>query len=167
MKRCWLHQVTPGGLAALAAPAPSVLFAPSPPPVWLDLPAGQVASLRAHLHTQLDDPRRARGIRHGHAATAVIAAAALLAGKRLPAAMAGYAALSQDALAVFGARTSPRGGYVAPPESSLRRFLHGLPPGALPGAVTTWLTAQAAAGMLTARSARQLSAALSAAAGRR
>ena len=49
VKRCWLRQVRPGGLAALGAPAPSALFDPPAPPVWLDLPAAQVASLRAHL----------------------------------------------------------------------------------------------------------------------
>ncbi len=163
-KRCWLRQLEPGGLAALAAPAPSVLFDPPPPPVWLDVPAGQVASLRACLAAHLDDPRQARGIRHDHAATAAIAAAALLAGYRLPAAMAGYAAgFGQDALAGFGARRSPRSGlYLAPAESSFRRFGHGLPPGALPAAVSGWLAAQAAAGTITARTARRLTAGLSA-----
>ena len=47
VKRCWLRQVRPGGLAALGAPAPSVLFDPPAPPAWLDLPMAQVASLRA------------------------------------------------------------------------------------------------------------------------
>src|ERR1035437_4598396 len=78
VKRCWLRQVHPGGLAALGAPAPSVLFDPPAPPAWLDLPAAQVASLRAHLGAHLRDPRDARGVRHGHAAPAAIAAAALL-----------------------------------------------------------------------------------------
>ena len=50
VKRCWLREVHPGGLAALGAPAPSVLFDPPPPRAWLDLRAAQVASLRAHLH---------------------------------------------------------------------------------------------------------------------
>ena len=115
--------------------APSVLFGPPPPAAWLDLSHGQVASLRAHLGSQLADPRSARGIRHDHAATAVIAAAALLAGHRSPAGIAGYAGrLGQDALKVFGARWSARhGSYIPPSESGFRRFL-GLPPGALTGA---------------------------------
>src|ERR1035437_5419346 len=130
VKRCWLRQVHPGGLAALGAPAPSVLFDPPAPPAWLDLPAAQVASLRAHLGAHLRDPRDARGVRHGHAATAAIAAAALLAGHAVPASMAAYAAgFGQQALPVFGARWSARQqAYVAPSESGFRRFLHGLPP---------------------------------------
>jgi len=153
VKRCWLREVHPGGLAALGAPAPSALFDPPAPSAWLDLPAAHVASLRAHLGAQLRDPRHARGIRHDHAATAAIAAAALLAGHTVPASMAAYAAgFGQQALAVFGARRSPRsGGYAAPSESGFRRFLHALPPGELPAAVTSWLAGQAAAGALDAR----------------
>src|SRR6266851_6425770 len=37
VKRCWLREVAPGGLAALGAVVPSVLFTPPPPAVWLDL----------------------------------------------------------------------------------------------------------------------------------
>jgi DDE family transposase len=166
VKRCWLRQVRPGGLAALGAPAPSVLFDPPAPPVWLDLPAAQVASLRAHLGAHLRDPRDARGVRHGHAATAAIVAAALLAGHSLPASMAAYAAgFGQPALSVFGARWSARQqAYVAPSESGFRRFLHGLPPGALGAAIGSWLAGQAEAGALDARRARQLAARLAAAA---
>ena len=166
VKRCWLREVHPGGLAALGAPAPSVLFDPPAPSAWLDLPAGHVASLRAHLEARLSDPRHARGIRHGHAAAAAIAAAALLAGHHRPASMTAYAAgFGQQALSVFGARWSPRsGGYLAPSESSFRRFLHGLPPGEPGAAVISWLAGQAAAGTLDARRARRLAARLSAAA---
>jgi len=68
-------------------------------------------------------------------AVAAIAAAALLAGHRSPAAVAGYAGrLGQDALRLFGARWSHRrGGHVPPSESSFRRFLRALPDGTLPG----------------------------------
>ena len=164
VKRCWLREVQPGGLAALGAPAPSVLFDPPAPVVWLDLPAAQVASLRAHLEARLRDPRHARGIRHDHAATAAIAAAALLAGHTVPASMAAYAAgFGQQALSLFGARWSARsGGYLAPSESSFRRFLHGLPPGVLPAAIGSWLTGQAAAGTLDARRSRRLAGRLTA-----
>ncbi len=162
VKLCWLREVRPGGLAALGAPAPSALFSPPAPAVWLDLPTAQVASLRAHLAASLADPRHARGIRHEHAVTAVIAAAALLAGHHRPASAAAYAAgFSQQALAVFGARRSPRsGGYAAPSESSFRRFGHGLPPGALAAAVGSWLAGQAAAGALHPWQARRLAARL-------
>ena len=164
VKQCWLREVRRGGLAALGAPAPSVLFGPAAPAVWLDLPAARIASLRAHLDDHLNDPRHARGVRHEHTATAAIAAAALLSGHRLPAGMAAYAAgLGQQALAVFGARWSARSGsYVAPSESSFRRFLHGVPPGALGAAVGSWLTGQAATGALDARCARRLTARLAA-----
>jgi hypothetical protein len=160
VKRCWLREVAPGGLAALGAVAPSVLFTPPPPAVWLDLSRGQVLSLRDCLGGALADPRHARGIRHDHATTAVIAAAALLAGHAVPAAMAGYAGgFGQDALRVFGARWSQRaGGYVPPSESGFRRFLRALPDGALAGALTCWLARQAAAGALDARQARRLAA---------
>jgi hypothetical protein len=116
VKRCWLRQVRPGGLAALGAPAPSVLFDPPAPPTWLDLPAAQVASLCAHLRTHLRDPRDARGIQHDHAATAAIAAAALLARRSRPASIAAYAAgFGQHALSVCGARWSARQeAYFAP-----------------------------------------------------
>ena len=115
MKRCWLRQVQPGGLAALGASVPSVLFDPPAPPVWLDLPAADVASLRAHLGTHLRDPRHARGIRHDHDATAAIAAVALLAGYSRPASMAAYAArFGQQALPVFGAAGPRSGSYAAP-----------------------------------------------------
>jgi len=166
VKRCWLREVRPGGLAALGAPAPSVLFDPPAPSVWLDLPAAQVASLRAHLQAHLRDPRDARGIRHDHAATAAIAAAALLAGHAVPASMAGYAAgFGQQALAVFGARWSARqGAYGAPSESSFRRFLHALPPGEPGAAIGSWLAGQAAAGALDPRRARRLAARVAAAA---
>ena len=82
--------------------------------------------------------------------------------------MAAYAAgFGQDALAVFGARRSPRsGGYLAPSESGFRRFLHALPPGALGAATGSWLAGQAAAGALDARQARRLAARLAAPAAR-
>lgn len=166
VKRCWLRQVAPGGLAALGAPAPSVLFDPPAPSAWLDLTAAQAASLCAHLGAVLRDPRDARGVRHGHAATAAIAAAALLAGHAVPASMAGYAAgFGQQALAVFGARWSARqGAYAAPSESSFRRFLHALPPGEPGAAIGSWLAGQAAAGALDPRRARRLAARVAAAA---
>jgi hypothetical protein len=78
--------------------------------------------------------------------------------------MAAYAAgFGQQALSLFGARWSARsGGYLAPSESSFRRFLHGLPPGVLPAAIGSWLTGQAAAGTLDARRSRRLAARLTA-----
>jgi len=162
VKQCWLRQVHPGGLAALGAPAPSVLFDPPPPAAWLDLSRDQVASLRAWLQEQLADPRSARGIRHDHAAAVSIAVAAMLAGHRSTAAIAGYAGrLGQDALKVFGARRSPRhGGYIALSESGFRRLLRGLPAGALAAAAAAWLAGQADAGALDARQARRLAACL-------
>ena len=52
---------------------------------------------------------------------------------------------------MFGARRSPRsGGYLAPSQSSFRRCLHGLPPGALGAAIASWLAGQADAGTLDA-----------------
>ena len=143
-----------------------MLFTPPAPSAWLDLPAAHVASLRAHLAAVLADPRHARGIRHDHAATAAIAAAALLAGHRRPAPVAAYAAgFGQDALPVFGARWSPRsGGCIPPSEPGFRRFLHALPPGALPAAIGSWLAGQANAGGLDARQARRLAARLAGAA---
>ena len=80
--------------------------------------------------------------------------------------MADYAAgFGPQALAMFGARRSPRsGGYLAPSESSFRRFLHGLPPGALGAAIACWLAGQADAGTLDARRARRLAGRLAAAA---
>jgi len=153
VKRCWLREVAPGGLGALA---PSALFTPPPPAVWLDLSRGQVVSLRAHLAAVLADPRHARGIRHDHATTAALAAAALLAGHDVPAQMAGFASsLAPHALAVFGPGRA--GGCAPPPESSFRRFLHALPDGALAGAAGGWLAGQAA---LDARLARCLAARL-------
>jgi len=162
VKTCWLREVAPGGLAALGAAGPSALFTPPPPAVWLDLTRGQVASLRACLTGTLADPRHARGIRHDHATTAAIAAAALLAGHASPAAVAGYAGgLGQDALRLFGARWSRRaGGRIPPSESSFRRFLRTLPDGTLAHAAGSWLAAQAAAGALDARQARRLAARL-------
>ncbi len=160
VKRCWLREVRPGGLAALGAPAPSALFDLPAPSAWLDLRAAQVASLRAHPEARLSDPRDARGVRHGHAVTAAITAAALLAGRTVPASIAAYAAGSgQQALSVSGARWSPRsGGCLARSESSFRRFLHGLPPGALGAAIGSWLASQAETGSLDARQARRLAA---------
>lgn len=162
VKRCWLREVRPGGLAALGAPAPSVLFDPPPPPAWLDLSRDQVLSLRAHIGGQLADPRLRRGIRHDHAAAVSVAAAAMLAGQLRPAAIAAYAGrLGQEALAVFGARWSPRhGAYIPPSESSYRRILGGLPEGALASAAGSWLAGQAAAGAIGGRHARRLAARL-------
>jgi len=162
VKRCWLRELRPGGLAALAAPAPSPLFGPPPTAAWLDLSRDQVASLRADLQARLADPRSARGIRHDHAATVTIAAAALLAGHRGPAAIAGYAGrLGQDALKVFGARWSGRhGSFIPPSESSFRRLLGGVPPGALAQAVGGWLAGQVNAGALDARQVRRAAARL-------
>ena len=162
VKQCWLRELRPGGLAALGALAPSPLFSPPPPAAWLDLSATQVASLCTYLKARLADPRCARGIRHDHAATAAITAAALLAGHRSTATIAGYAGrLGQDALKVFGARWSARhGGYIPPSESGFRRFSGALPPGALAQAIGGWLAGQAGAGALDARQARRLAARL-------
>ncbi len=159
VKQCWLREVAPGGLPALGAVAPSALFTPPPPAAWLDLSRDQVVSLRDCLAAVLADPRHARGIRHDHATTAAIGAAALLAGHAVPAQMAGFArSLGPHALAVFGAGRA--GGGAPPSESTFRRFLHALPAGALAGAVTGWLAGQASIGALDARLARRLAARL-------
>ena len=162
VKRCWLRQVHPAGLAALGAPVTSVLFDPPPPAVWLDLSGDQIVSLRGHLAAVLTDPRLPRGIRHDYAATTAIAAASMLTGHPRAAAIAAHAStFGQDTLKLFGVRRSERtGGYIAPSESSIRRMLRSLPPGALTGAITCWLAGQAAAGSIEARHARRLTAAL-------
>jgi hypothetical protein len=96
--------------------------------------------LLAYLAT-VPDPRAARGRRYRLVAILGLAAAAVLAGARSIAAIAGGAAEApQPVRAALGARRDAPGHFAVPAEAAIRRTLARLDPEALAGAIGAWLT---------------------------
>lgn len=87
--------------------------------------------------SQVPDPRKPRGVRHGVLAVLLLGACAVLTGARSFAAIAEYAHdAGRIVLEVLGV------GAVAPHESTIRRILQKVDPGALEAALRSWALAQ-------------------------
>jgi predicted transposase YbfD/YdcC len=89
--------------------------------------------------SEVPDPRNPRGIRHGVLAILLLGACAVLTGARSFAAIAEYAHdTGRTILDLLGV------GVVVPHESTIRRVLQDLDPGAVEAAMRTWALAQLA-----------------------
>ena len=89
--------------------------------------------------SEVPDPRKPRGIRHGVLAILLLGACAVLTGARSFAAIAEYAHdTGRTILDLLGV------GVVVPHESTIRRVLQDLDPGAVEAAMRTWALAQLA-----------------------
>jgi predicted transposase YbfD/YdcC len=89
--------------------------------------------------SEVPDPRKPRGIRHGVLAIVLLGACAVLTGARSFAAIAEYAHdTGRTILDLLGV------GVVVPHESTIRRVLQDLDPGAVEAAMRTWALAQLA-----------------------
>lgn len=100
---------------------------------------GRVADLREYL-ARVPDPRRPRGIRHRLEAILGVAAVAVAAQARSLVAIGEWAAdAPQWVLALLGVRSDPRGRFVAPDESTVRRVLAAIDGDALDEAISAWI----------------------------
>src|SRR3954468_20137450 len=89
--------------------------------------------------SEVPDPRNPRGIRHGVLAILLLGACAVLTGARSFAAIAEYAHdTGRTILDLLGV------GVVVPHESTIRRVLQDLDPGAVEAAMRAWALAQLA-----------------------
>src|SRR3954451_8751743 len=89
--------------------------------------------------SEVPDPRKPRGIRHGVLAILLLGACAVLTGARSFAAIAEYAHdTGRTILDLLGV------GVVVPHESTIRRVLQDLDPDAVEAAMRTWALAQLA-----------------------
>src|SRR4051812_49144098 len=110
---------------------PQVALAPQTTPA-------AALSLVAAL-SEVPDPRKPRGIRHGVLAILLLGACAVLTGARSFAAIAEYAHdTGRTILDLLGV------GVVVPHESTIRRVLQDLDPDAVEAAMRTWALAQLA-----------------------
>src|SRR4051812_19221476 len=110
---------------------PQVALAPQTTPA-------AALSLVAAL-SEVPDPRKPRGIRHGVLAILLLGACAVLTGARSFAAIAEYAHdTGRTILDLLGV------GVVVPHESTIRRVLQDLDPGAVEAAMRAWALAQLA-----------------------
>ena len=152
-KMCWVKELVPGGLAALAAPFDSPALTGRRGPdfnrLHVDGPGG---SLLGYLG-QVADHRKARGIRHGLAAILAVIVVARLSGADSAYAAAQFAAtMPQEALARCGIRWNKRlGRYVPPGFKTIKRAIRAVDAAAADAAMCAWLRAEAAAGRLNWR----------------
>ena len=152
-KMCWVRELVPGGLAALAAPFDSPALTGRRGPDFNRLHvAGPGGSLLEYLG-QVADHRKARGIRHGLAAILAVIVVARLSGADSAYAAAQFAAtMPQEAFARCGIRWNKRlGRHVPPGFKTIKRAIRAVDAAAADAAMCAWLRAEAAAGRLNWR----------------
>jgi hypothetical protein len=145
-KALFLYPLSPKSRSQLRAPGlpPSLgAYERAPGPEHYPLSRQQTQSLlQAFAH--LPDPRRRRGWRHRNTASLLaIVAAAMIAGNNTLLDIGDFAqSLSQNHLRSLRATRCRRTKkYLAPSETTLRRFLQRLDPNALDGITSHWLRA--------------------------
>lgn len=91
-KELWVHPLGATALEQLRAPAlaPELAGGPSPPPPRPPIQTPQMDWLWQHVHRDLTDPRRPRGVRHGLASMICLAMLAVAAGCQGPHAIAEF-----------------------------------------------------------------------------
>jgi predicted transposase YbfD/YdcC len=117
-----------------------IIAALDQPDVLLQRETGPTVALSlVDAFCQVPDPRKARGIRHGVLAILLLGACAVLTGARSFAAIAEYSHdTGRTILDTLGV------GAVVPHESTIRRVLQDLDPGAVEAAMRSWALAQLA-----------------------
>ena len=151
-KTYWLHELAPGGIAALKAgfDAPALTGRRAPDFNRLDLGPGQ--GLLGYLE-KVSDHRKAKGIRHGLAAILAVVVVARLSGANSVYAAGQFAAtMPQEALRRCGIRYSTRlGRYVPPSPKTIKRAVRAVDAKAADEQMCAWLRAEADAGRLNWR----------------
>src|ERR1035441_10151400 len=151
-KTCWLYELAPGGIAALAAGFDAPVLAGRRAPDFNRL---QVSGERGLLDSlaQLPDHRKPKGKRHDLAAILVVVVVALLCGASSVYAAAQFAqTMPQEALRRCGIRYNTRlGRHVPPSHKTIKRAVRAVDAGAADTQMCAWLRQEASAGRLNWR----------------
>ena len=151
-KTCWLYELAPGGIAALAAGFDAPVLAGRRAP---DLNRLRVSGERGLLEylAQVTDHRKPKGRRHDLAAILVVVVVARLCGANSVYAAAQFAAtMPQEALRRCGIRYNARLGlHVPPSHKTIKRAVRAVDAAAADEQLCAWLRAEAAAGRLNWR----------------
>lgn len=151
-KTCWLRELAPGGLAALAAGFDSPVLTGRRGPDFNRLDLGGEGGLLGCLE-QVADHRKPKGRRHGLAAILAVVVVARLSGANSVYAAGQFAAtMPQEALRRCGIRYNTRlGRYVPPSPKTIKRAVRHVDAKAADEQMCAWLRAEAAAGRLNWR----------------
>jgi predicted transposase YbfD/YdcC len=148
-KACWVRELVPGGLAALAEPFDSPALTGRRGPDFNTLRVGGEHGLLEYL-AKVTDHRMARGIRHQLAAILAVVVVARLSGANSVYACGQFAAsMPPEALARCGIRYSKRlRRYVPPSPKTIKRAIRNVDARAADEQMCAWLRAEATAGRL-------------------
>jgi len=151
-KTCWLYELAPGGIAALAAGFDAPVLAGRRAPDFNRLRVSGERGLLEYL-AQVTDHRKPKGRRHDLAAILVVVVVARLCGANSVHAAAQFAAtMPQEALRRCGIRYNTRlGRHVPPSHKTIKRTIRAIDAGAADTQMCAWLRAEAAAGRLNWR----------------
>ena len=151
-KTCWLRELAPGGIAALAAGFDAPVLAGRRAPDFNRLRVSGEHGLLEYL-AQVTDHRKPKGRRHDLAAILVVVVVARLCGANSVYAAAQFAqSMPQEALRRCGIRYSTRlGRHVPPSHKTIKRTIRAIDAAAADQQMCAWLRAEAAAGRLNWR----------------
>ncbi len=151
-KTCWLYELAPGGIAALAAGFDAPVLAGRRAPDFNRLRVSGERGLLEYL-AQVTDHRKPKGKRHDLAAILVVVVVARLCGANSVYAAAQFAAtMPQEALRRCGIRYNTRlGRHMPPGRKTIKRTIRAIDAGAADTQMCAWLRAEAAAGRLNWR----------------
>ena len=151
-KTCWLRELAPGGIAALAAGFDAPVLAGRRAPDFNRLRVSGEHGLLEYL-AQVTDHRKPKGRRHDLAAILVVVVVARLCGANSVYAAAQFAqSMPQEALRRCGIRYSTRlGRHVPPSHKTIKRTIRKIDAAAADEQMCAWLRAEAAAGRLNWR----------------
>ena len=148
-KTCWLYELAPGGIAALAAGFDAPVLAGRRAPDFNRLRVSEEHGLLEYL-AQVTDHRKPKGRRHDLAAILVVVVVARLCGANSVYAAAQFAqTMPQEALRRCGIRYNTRlGRHVPPSHKTIKRTIRAIDAGAADTQMCAWLRAEASAGRL-------------------
>ena len=148
-KTCWLYELAPGGIAALAAGFDAPVLAGRRAPDFNRLRVSGERGLLEYL-AQVTDHRKPKGRRHDLAAILVVVVVARLCGANSVLAAAQFAqTMPQEALRRCGIRYNTRlGRHVPPSHKTIKRTIRAIDAGAADTQMCAWLRAEASAGRL-------------------
>ncbi len=151
-KTCWLRELAPGGIAALAAGFDAPVLAGRRAPDFNRLRVSGEHGLLEYL-AQVTGHRKPKGRRHDLAAILVVVVVARLCGANSVYAAAQFAAaMPQEALRRCGIRYNTRlGRHVPPSHKTIKRTIRAIDAAAADTQMCAWLRQEAAAGRLNWR----------------
>jgi predicted transposase YbfD/YdcC len=151
-KTCWLYELAPGGIAALAAGFDAPVLAGRRVPDFNRLRVSGERGLLEYL-ARVTDHRKPKGRRHVLAAILVVVVVARLCGANSVYAAAQFAqTMPQEALRRCGIRYSTRlGRHMPPSHKTIKRTIRAIDAGAADTQMCAWLRAEASAGRLNWR----------------